>query len=478
MGFSVRILLTVHQFLPEYCSGTEMLTYWTARALRALGHEVRVLTASLDRARPLPATPLDTYEHEGFSVYRFHPRAQGGGHPTNPMVAEYDNPAAARACGQILAEFCPDVVHCFHLSRLSASLIDTCKASGTPIVLTATDYWLLCPTTQLHLPDGTSCPGPDGSGVNCLRHLLRWTGRTRWAALAAALPQGALARAISACRAPLLRGNGLASRVRALADRAGFLRARLNALDRVLVPTRLMGRLLTDQGLDPARIVYCPFGIPEQPPRSQDKPLGFPASSILRVGFIGTFVEHKGAHILIAAVRRLSHAPIQLSLYGNGRDFPEYASGLKEQAKGDERIRFLGTFASEDLGEVLAGLDVLVVPSLWYENTPLVVLSAQGVGCPVVATNVPGLSEVLSHESNGLLFTPGDVEGLARLLQRLLHQPELLGHLRRNARAPKSIATYATECLALYGLLTPAGRGASAAQPSPVPAHPGGRCPA
>jgi glycosyltransferase involved in cell wall biosynthesis len=119
-------------------------------------------------------------------------------------------------------------------------------------------------------------------------------------------------------------------------------------------------------------------------------------------------------------------------------------------AQHDVRVRFCGTFPHDRIGVILADIDVLVVPSIWYENTPLVLYFAQAAGCPVIATGLGGMAEVIRHEENGLLFEPGDAGGLAAALRRLAQDHGLLRKLAHNAVRPKSIAEYAAELLALY----------------------------
>jgi hypothetical protein len=93
---------------------------------------------------------------------------------------------------------------------------------------------------------------------------------------------------------------------------------------------------------------------------------------------------------------------------------------------------------------------VLVVPSLWYENTPLVVYSSLAAKRPVVASDFPGLSETITHDSNGLIFAPGDFTALQKQLQRLIEEPALLENLSENCQPPKSSVTYVDELLSLY----------------------------
>jgi glycosyltransferase involved in cell wall biosynthesis len=119
-------------------------------------------------------------------------------------------------------------------------------------------------------------------------------------------------------------------------------------------------------------------------------------------------------------------------------------------AADDERITFAGTFPPEGIGAVLTEMEVLVVPSRWYENTPLVVYSAFAAGTPVVATNLGGLSEVVKHEENGMLFELEDAEGLAKQLRRLGGESGLLERLRAGIGPVKTVEENAAELEALY----------------------------
>ena len=98
-------------------------------------------------------------------------------------------------------------------------------------------------------------------------------------------------------------------------------------------------------------------------------------------------------------------------------------------------------------------MDALVVPSRWYENTPLVVYSAFAAGTPVVATDLGGLSEVVKHGENGLLFELENVEDLERQLRRLGEEPGLLDELRDGIGHVKTVEENVTELEELYAEL-------------------------
>jgi glycosyltransferase involved in cell wall biosynthesis len=170
----------------------------------------------------------------------------------------------------------------------------------------------------------------------------------------------------------------------------------------------------------------------------------------LTIGFVGTLSPHKGCHILIQAFKQLNLPNVTLKIYGNPNEFPDYCAELKALAGDMESIAFCGTFPNTQIAMVLNDLDTLVVPSLWYENTPLVVYSAFAAQCPVVASDFPGMSEVVLHQENGLVFPAGDIDALTGQLRLLVTTPELLAKLAANCKPPRTISDYVSELEVAY----------------------------
>lgn len=452
----MRIVLTTHVFLPEYSSGTEILTFNTAKELQRFGHEVEICTGFPDRQGLADSERFDTYIYEGITVRRFlHAVAPMGGY-TDVAEAEYNNRFFARWFQNYLAQFKPDIVHFFHLGLLSASAIDVCRESGVPMVMTPTDFWLICPNNQLRLPDNSLCTGPDRDSVNCMKHAVSNNQSPGIARVFNSLPRSLVASMIWFVNRGAFSGSWFSPMVRALHRRAAFLRKRMNKLDRMIVPTRLMQEMLIRNGLDPKKVVFSRFGLRPTAgeARTEDK------DGKLRIGFIGGLSEHKGSHLLVSAVRGLPElSSLELKIYGRTDLKPQYFAKLQQLADADQRIHFCGTFPNESIGKIFAELDVLVVPSIWYENTPLVIYSAQEASCPVIASNLGGMAEVVEHEKNGLLFEAGNVEGLAAAIKRLASDRELLLRLANNAVAPKPIGDYALELEAIYDEVLVARRG-------------------
>jgi len=444
----MKILLVAHLFLPDYFSGTEILTLHTALELKSRGHEVQVLTGFPASADIPDAERFDCYEYDGIPVTRFkHAHTVMGGQ-NNVAEQEYDNHLVARYFTVLVEKFRPDVVHFFHLMRISASVVDVCFQRGIPTVLTPTDFWFVCPTSQLRLQDGTMCTGPDRVGANCVRHLAALKMPGFATSILNLLPETALYGLVQIASLAPLRYLGPARLVSALSRRRNFLKDRLNRIDKVLVPTRVMQQTLQHQGLDPAHVRYCAYGV-----RSPNMIARSPrAQGALSLGVIG-LGEHKGAHILIQAVRQLANLDLVVKIYGRPSDFPEYAEKLKEWADGDNRVNFCGAFPNDQIGVILSQLDILVVPSLWFENAPLVIYSAQAAGVPVIASNVAGIAELVTDGDNGCLFPAGDVNRLAEILAGLAQDRRQIARLSERARVPKTIASYTDELLAVYGEL-------------------------
>lgn len=443
----MRVLLTTHVFLPDYSSGTEILTFNTAKELQRLGHEVEICTGFLAQPGLADSERFDTYVYEGIIVRRFLHDAAPMGEQSNVAEVEYNNLFFAHWFRGYLKKFRPDIVHFFHLGLLSASAIDVCHELSIPMIMTPTDFWLICPNNQLRLPDNSLCKGPDRHSVNCMKHAVSNNQPPNVAWVFNRLPNKVVETMIWCINRGAFSQSWFSPMVRALSQRAGFLREKMNKLDRMIVPTRLMEEMLVNNGLKQDKVFFSQFGI--RPAMVEARKLD--STERIRIGFIGGLSAHKGAHLLISAVRSLPEIEsLELKVYGRSDLNPDYFEKLLMLADADQRIRFCGTFPNEAIGKIFAELDVLVVPSIWYENTPLVIYSAQEAGCPVIASNLGGMAEIVEHERNGLLFEAGEVAGLAGAIKRLVLDRNLLKKLATNAIKPKHISDYVDELQNIY----------------------------
>ena len=137
----MKILLTAHQFFPQFSAGTEVLTLSVARELIKRGHIVHIFTGFPSTEKLADEERFDEYDYEDSHVYRFH-------HSYTPMAGQsslielsYNNLLANTYFQQILSTFKPDLVHFFHLNRLGTKLIESASHAGIPSFFTPTDFW-------------------------------------------------------------------------------------------------------------------------------------------------------------------------------------------------------------------------------------------------------------------------------------------------------------------------------------------------
>ena len=440
----VRILFALHQFFPESGAGVELVTLGLAKELRARGHETFVLAAR--RSLPGGIRPHETedYEHEGVPVRRVGRPEEG---PSRPYRLNYENERMAERAREYAGEVGPDVVHAMHLQGLSASVVPAFGDLGLPVVFTAADFWTVCPVVDLRRHDGAMCEGPETH--HCVRCIASRNPDPR-INRRAQLPGVAVRAAGLLSRTPLARFSGALRQVADVRERPARIRERMDGVDRILAYTRLTEGLLAKNGIGgEGRTVVSPYGIDAG--RLREAGDNRRPSDTLRVGFVGTLAPHKGPDLPVRAFRALPRdLDATLRVYGSGGGYEDYVYGLRRLAAGDARISLAGAFAKEDLGRVLGALDVLVVPSRWYENAPGVIFEAFAAGLPVVATDLGGMSEFVRHGENGLLFPLDDAGKLAGLLRRLAEEPGLLRRLKDGVPPVKTVGAYAGELERVY----------------------------
>jgi len=460
-----RLLLTVHKFFPDHRAGTEVLTLKVAQELQVRRYEVMVVTANPPdrdaRRKKGDRTETSKYVYEGVPVHVIEePLRQ----KNNSFESEFYNEDVRGEFRKIIEEFAPDMVHAFHFQNLSSSIIDEALSLNKPVVFSATDFWFICPIVQLRKPDGSLCRGPEKFAKNCLTCYTPelFPPKSEFVeALADKYPD--LAKTTSAFPAPISSiadsflyatyiSGKIPAAVGATTKRPKILQDAANRLSAITVPTKLMRDLFIENGIRPELIYHVPFGIDTIPLDGYNTKT---ASENLRIGYIGAISEHKGVDLLVKAFLKLpADAKATLTLFGDLKQFPDYSDELVKTAYDGSanatKIKFAGTFPNAELGPTLSNIDVLVVPSRWYENTPLVIQSALACKTPVVATDLGGMSELVKHETNGMLFEVNNETSLQKQLLRLLLEPDLLSSLRAKILPERSISQMVDHLESIY----------------------------
>lgn len=436
----MKILMPVHVFLPGHSAGTEVYTYNLARALVARGHEVEIFTSEKEVSRRSWSVHVE--QVDGLKV---HVLVNNLDH--DDFSETFANVEAEGAFQRVLDAFKPDIVHVQHLMLLSMGLPRQARSAGARVVMTLNDFWLFCPRFgQLLLPNGHLCDGPNLSDCeNCLQDFTFSQGK----------PEKALIRLMQTTRE--LSGVDLAPIVYWAQDRSRWLRTRkqqggrsakagkanpngslreelkhrqrkvellIEQVDLFLSPSNTVAERAIEWGIPRARLKVSRYGIDTRPfgqqPRrekGEDEQLVF--------GFIGTIAPHKGVHVLVDAALRLPKGACRVAIYGSDAHHLEYGRSLRAQAEGRE-IEFRGKLARDQIAQAFHSIDCLVMPSLWLENSPVVIQESFAAGVPVIASGQGGMAELITDGRSGRLFPAGDAQALARHMAAVIANPTTL----------------------------------------------------
>jgi glycosyltransferase involved in cell wall biosynthesis len=440
----VRILLATHFFPPSQAGGTESYTLGLAKALRKHGHEPYVICAgSLDAAHGWPPR-IEDDAYDGIPVRRL---SWNWHRAPDPIANFYENPWADDVLQAYIGELSPDVVHVTSCYSLGAGIIPSSRQAGARTVLTLTDFWFLCIKHTLLRGDGSLCDGPKSS-LECQKCLASGSG-TLGPLMRLAPPDLVASSLLAATRWPALtRLRGLRGYVGDAESRLVSLKQAISHADTVLAPSHFLKSMFVRNGYPTSSMQVSPYGLDlSWGPRSERRA----ADGLISIGYLGQIEPLKGVDVAVRAVLSLDPSvPVRLRVYGSLDKNVQYSRSLQQAARNDQRVEFLGPYQREHLADILADLDVVIVPSLWYENTPLVISEAFAAGRPAIATNLGGMSEAVQHNVNGLLFERGDVAGAAAAMRRLVDEPDLLTRLRGGIRPVRTIDDEIGNLLDIY----------------------------
>ena len=399
----MRILHVIHGYPMRYNAGSEVYTQGLAQA-SAERHEVHVFTRQENACLPDYAVQKDSDPSEpGITLHIINmARARDG----------YRHQAVDDAFADVLQDVDPDVVHIGHLNHLSTSLVLAPRNHGVPVVFTLHDYWLMCPRGQFiqMYPENPSDPWAVCDGQDDRKCAER-------------------------CYSRYFSGDALEYELDAdywtrwVGRRMANVLEVCDAVDVFIAPAMYLLRRFRDEfGLPEEKLVYLEYGFHLDRMAGRQRTLGEPFT----FGYIGTHIPAKGVDHLIQAFGQLS-GESKLGIWG--RDRGVETQGLKTLSHNlpgtaGERIEWMGEYRNENIvPDVFNRCDAIVVPSIWAENSPLVIHEAQQARVPVINADYGGMAEYVHHELNGLLFTHRDPESLARQMQRMADDPELASRL-------------------------------------------------
>ena len=439
----MRILQVVHGFLPERRGGTEIYTYNLSKEL-SKNHEVHIFyPRRIKRARgSSPAqyeNALHAVEHVidiGSKRSRFLSRIKLLG-----FKGTYGNGKVDREFEGLLDAINPDIVHFHHLLDLSASLINIVKLRGLPVVLTLHDFWFICPRINLLKSDYSVCKGPDIQSRNCFKCY----STAQAESIAGALVKYGIPRGVSKALSKAYELSFMTvTNSCDFKQRQEYMKSLLLMVDKLIAPSRFLRNIFIQYGIPGDRIIYSSNGYDlsafEGFKRKEHDKLVF--------GFAGGVAKHKGVHVLVEAFNKVENENVELRIYGTYDPKSNYFKELQSMIRNDN-IKFMGRYT--DVREPYSEVDVLVVPSIWYETGgPLVIIEALIAKTPVIASNIGCIPEFIEDGATGLLFETGNAEDLFYKMKLVLENPDLMKKFKSNIKPVKTIQEQAKEIEAIY----------------------------
>jgi glycosyltransferase involved in cell wall biosynthesis len=218
------------------------------------------------------------------------------------------------------------------------------------------------------------------------------------------------------------------NRVNGLIERLSLRRA-----SRVIAVSQALAEHVAREGFDPTRIRVVRNGVPTAA-NVRDRT---PPSGCWRVGTVALFRPRKGIEVLLEALAMLRRQGLPVHLRAVGAFVsPHYAAEVSAHvAKLGLTEHVTWTGFTRDVADELLQMDLFVLPSLFGEGLPMVVLEAMTAGVPIVATRVSGIPEAIRHSQDGVLVAPGDAEELCRAIAAVVRGEYDWSALRDSAMA-------------------------------------------
>lgn len=369
----MRILYILHQFFPEFATGTERVTLNLAHCMQHAGHYVHVLACALDTAAAHGAkfqaddvmadyvwesVPVTVVPREAVGV-----EAESGFWVRPQLVAHLTEWVGARGF---------DIVHVMHSMRM-ASAVRAAQMSTLPMIVTLTDFFSVCYRVNLVTAAGELCGGPDG-GRECALHCLQrpWT--------------------------PDL-----------LERRAAQARQWLGSASQVVVPSayvaETMAKVLPELSLE-----VIPHGLAlVEPDAESEISTSARAAEPIRFGYIGSIVPEKGLRVLLQAFSKVTTGNATLTVIGNAYGDTEYWREVQHLIAHDERVELVGELPHHDVLRALRRFDFLCVPSLVPETFSMVYHEAKAVGVPSLVSDVGAPALDIEQTGAGQVVSAGDI---------------------------------------------------------------------
>lgn len=418
---SMRILIVLHQFFPEFRGGTERVALNLARSAQRAGHYVHILACAVNE-------PLSLFHLTSKELGAFHGVYEGV--PVTlipnerlPAAASFSFAAEESLIGPLskwMKHERFDLAHVMHPMRMGTALQALQKCS-LPYMVTLTDFYYSCyRVNQVNL-EGKLCSGAQ-NGARCGDDCLNgpWTR------------DGLKSRHLQATSFL----SGAAFRICPSEYVADKYKEDFPGLDFSVIP----------HGVDLLAMISN---------ASSNTPTG---SSGLTLGYVGAIIPQKGLDILLQAFSKVADPSIKLLVVGGMYGDPVFHKEVHGLIASDSRVEFIGEVSSSKVYSIIQTLDVLCLPSLVPETFSLVLHEAAAAGVPAMVSDIGAPRDYILQQGGGAAVTTGDVDAWMKVILELTSNREILAGWKAAVPLPLRIEEESFFYESLYRqLLIPAG---------------------
>lgn len=371
----MRICYISNLYPPHVLGGAEIIVEKTALEMIKRGHDVIIITTSPDNEKHvIQRDNTLIYQINTTKLYPVYKQTEVSG-IKKPLwhVLDLWNKSTYNEIKNILIKENIDIIHINNYKGLSLSCFKAGKDLEIPVVFESHDFSLICPRANLIRGNNTLC---QKRNIIC---------------------------------------NEYVKRQRKLID---------NNVDLLVSPSNFMINKFRENGFfNNTSSVKIPLGVEYETIKSEKN------YDIIDITYIGTLGKHKGVHILINAFKNIDNDNIRLHIIGKGYDENEF----RDMSEDDDRIIFHGFIDNKEIKKFYEMSNIIVIPSICYDNSPLVIYESFSTGTPVIGSNIGGIPELITDGYNGFLFEAENSESLKDKLLKIINNKELLKEFENNS---------------------------------------------
>ena len=371
----MKICIVSNLYPPHILGGAEIIVEKLVKNIAEKNHEVVVITCSTDNDEHVKKeNNVTLYSINKTKLYPVYKQTEAKGY-LKPLWHLFD--LWSKACEDRIIEIVKqekcDIIHINNFKGLSLSCFEVGKKLNIPVVFESHDFSLICP------------------------------------------------------RANLIRGNNtLCENRNKICDVYVKIQRKLldDNVDLMIAPSNFMIDKYQENGFfNNSKCIKIPLGIDFESEKTIKE------YDVIDFTYIGSLGKHKGVDTLINAFRDIAYEDIRLNIIGRGYDEEEF----KRMAADDKRIIFHGFVDNELIKEYYRKSNMIIIPSICYDNSPLVIYESFTTGTPVIGSNIGGIPELVEDGVNGYLFEAGNVDDLKDKLFKVIKNKESLKELENNA---------------------------------------------